>query len=37
MDKEQRVVFFWVGDGANWYCLKLAEEKYLKNDYRLED
>ena len=37
MDKEQRVVFFWVGDGANWYCLKLAEEKYLKSDYCLED
>ena len=37
MDKEQRVVFFWIGDGANWYCLKLAEEKYLKNDYCLED
>ena len=36
MDKEQRGVFFWVGDGANWYCLKLAEEKYLKNDYFLE-
>lgn len=37
MDKEQRVVFLWIGDGANWYCLKLAEEKYLKNDYCLED
>lgn len=37
MDKEQRVVFFWVGDGANWYCLKLAEEKYLKNNFCLED
>ena len=37
MDKEQRVEFFWVGDGANWYCLKLAEEKYLKSDYCLED
>ena len=37
MDKEQRVIFFWVDDLANWYFLKLAEEKYLKNDVCVED